>query len=264
MTSNATTITVDPDWWKTIFDDVYLLTDARSVCDEEITRREVDLICALLPIRPEHEILDLCGGHGRHSLELCARGFARCTLLDYSGYLIEHATARAAEVGYPINFIRADARNAALAAESFHHVLIMGNSLGYMRDSAADAEILAEANRLLRPGGWLLIDVTDGAAVKGTFNPTAWHEVEEGIVVCRHREMAGNLLHVREMVLSKDKGLIRDCCYAIRLYEPQIIAGLLEKAGFSQVHVHSDFSPHGSSGDYGFMNCRMVGVGQKR
>ncbi len=68
------TIQVDPDWWKTLFDDIYLLTDARSVCDEEITRREVDLICELLPIRPDHKILDLCGGHGRHSLELAARG----------------------------------------------------------------------------------------------------------------------------------------------------------------------------------------------
>ena len=41
---------VDPDWWKTMFNEVYLLTDARSVCDEDITRREVDLICELLPI----------------------------------------------------------------------------------------------------------------------------------------------------------------------------------------------------------------------
>ena len=43
-------IKADPEWWKTMFDEVYLLTDARSVCNEEITRREVDLICELLPI----------------------------------------------------------------------------------------------------------------------------------------------------------------------------------------------------------------------
>ena len=58
------TIEVDPEWWKTMFDEFYLLTDARSVCDDEITRREVDLICQLLPIRSTHRILDLCGGHG--------------------------------------------------------------------------------------------------------------------------------------------------------------------------------------------------------
>jgi hypothetical protein len=34
------TIDVDPDWWKTLFDDVYLLTDARSVGDDHITQAE--------------------------------------------------------------------------------------------------------------------------------------------------------------------------------------------------------------------------------
>ena len=147
----------DPDWWKTIFDDVYLLTDARSVCDQDITRREVDLICELLPIRPEHRILDLCGGHGRHSLELCARGMNQCTLLDYSQHLVDHARTTAAAFDYPMDFVQADARSTGLPAESFDHVFIMVNSLGYIQEPGADHKILTEANRLLRPGGWLLI-----------------------------------------------------------------------------------------------------------
>ena len=84
-------IQVDPAWWKTLFDEVYLLTDARSVCDPQITRREVDLICRLLPIEDGQSILDLCGGHGRHTLELCRRGFTSCTLLDFSQPLINIA-----------------------------------------------------------------------------------------------------------------------------------------------------------------------------
>ena len=75
-------IEVNPDWWKTLFDDVYLRTDARSVCDADLTRREVDVFCELVPIRKEDRILDLCGGHGRHSLELCRRGYRRCTVFD--------------------------------------------------------------------------------------------------------------------------------------------------------------------------------------
>ena len=43
-------IDVDPEWWKTMFDEVYLITDARSVCDETLTGREVDVICELLPL----------------------------------------------------------------------------------------------------------------------------------------------------------------------------------------------------------------------
>ena len=84
-------IEIDPDWWRTMFDEVYLITDARSVCDESLTCREVDVICELLPLRAGHRILDLCGGHGRHSFELCKRGFNDCMVLDYSQTLIDIA-----------------------------------------------------------------------------------------------------------------------------------------------------------------------------
>ena len=254
---------VTPDWWKTMFDEVYLLTDARSVCDEEITCREVDLICELLPIRSGHKILDLCGGNGRHSLELCARGFAGCTLLDYSFYLIDCARTRAVECNYQINFIRADARSTGLPPDSFDHVLIMGNSMGYVQEHSADRQIMAEALRVLHSGGWVLIDVTDGAQVRASLNPTAWHEIGADIVVCRERKMEGNTLYAREIVLSKQKGVIRDCTYAIRLYESRAIWDLLEQAGFEQVKLHTDFSPHQRPGDYGFMNYRMLAAGQK-
>ena len=86
------TMRVDPEWWKTLFDEIYLLTDARSVCDDELTRREIDVISELIPIRPGHLVLDLCGGHGRHSLALCERGYKNCTVLDYSACLIKSTT----------------------------------------------------------------------------------------------------------------------------------------------------------------------------
>jgi D-alanine-D-alanine ligase len=256
-------IRVDPEWWKTMFDDVYLLTDARSVCDEGITRREVDLICELLPIRPGDRILDLCGGHGRHSLELCARGITQCTLLDYSQYMIDYARSCAAEFNFRMDFVQGDARSTGLPEETFDHVLIMGNSLGYIQEPTADRQILSEAMRVLRSGGWLLIDVTDGAAIKESFNPTAWHEIGSDIVVCRHRNLEEDTLYSREMVVSKEKGLIRDCTYCLRLYEPQNVGALLEGTGFTRVNVHTNFSPHDGTGDYGFMNRRMLGIGQK-
>jgi D-alanine-D-alanine ligase len=255
------TIRVEPDWWKAIFDEVYLLTDARSVCDEEITRREVDLVCELLPIRPEQRILDLCGGHGRHSIALCRRGFKRCTLLDYSEALLGCARSQRAAGNHQLQAIRADARHIGLATESFDHVLIMGNSLGYIAE--ADRQILAEAARVLRPGGWVLVDVADGAAVRDAFNPSAWHESGADLVVCRQRELHGDRICAREVVLSKQHGLIRELSYSIRLYEPESLTRLLEQAGFQVVKILRDFSPHSTQGDYGFMNRRMVALAQK-
>jgi len=38
---------------------------------------------------------------------------------------------------------------------------------------------------------------------------------------------------------------------------------LLEETGFKRRHVHTDFAPHQRTGDYGFMNRRILGLGQK-
>ncbi len=69
----------------------------------------------------------------------------------------------------------------------------MGNSLGYIQEQDADAAILSGAFRLLRLGGWLLVDVTNGLAIKNSFRPNAWHEIGDDTVVCRLRELRGKV-----------------------------------------------------------------------
>jgi len=257
-------IHVKQDWWETLFDDVYLLTDARSVCDDKITCREIDLVCELLSIRKHQHILDLCGGHGRHSFELFKRGYKNCTLLDYSQYLVNHAKEHAADNNISIDIIRSDARKTGLPSASFDHICILGNSLGYISDREADNKIIDEVSRLLRPDGKLLVDITDGDYVLSSFKPIAWHEIGDDIVVCRQREIKGGSVHAREMVLSKKKGLVRDNNYSIRLYNEKSLTLLLDQSGFFNIKIHKGFSAHKGEGDYGFMNNRMVAVCQKK
>ncbi|MFH1625966.1 MAG: class I SAM-dependent methyltransferase [Pseudomonadota bacterium] len=257
------TIKVDPEWWKTLFDEVYLLTDARSVCDHELTGREVDVICDLLPIRTEDRILDLCGGHGRHSFALCGRGYKNCTVLDYSSYLINRGKECASNSGHFIGFVQGDVRSMGFGSDAFHHVLIMGNSLGYILDPDADRSILTEAYRILRRRGWLLIDVADGASARAHFNPSAWHEIGPDIVVCREREMNGDTIRSREVVISKTRGLIHDRTYSIRLYDPETLAALTGGASFTEIKIHTEFAPRKDGGDHGFMNHRMILTAQK-
>lgn len=256
-------IDVDPDWWKTLFDQVYLLTDSRSVGDDAVTRRELDVFSELLPLQPDDHILDLCGGHGRHSMELCRRGWIHCTVLDYSQTLLDIGAQQAVRSNYPIKFSQGDAREMRFADSAFDHVMILGNSLGYIPDDHADEAIFRECHRVLKSGGWLLVDVTDGAVVRQKFTPNAWHEIDADIVVCRQRELCEDMICAREMVLNKSNGLVRDRNYCIRLYTPDRLAGLAKAAGFSSVKVHTDFSPYDRDGDLGFMNHRMIVTGCK-
>ena len=73
-------IRVEHDWWKTLFDEVYLVTDAPFVCNPALTKREVDVIENALGLQPAARILDVCGGQGRHALELARRGYQHLTV----------------------------------------------------------------------------------------------------------------------------------------------------------------------------------------
>ena len=138
-------IVVHPDWWKTLFDDLYLKTDARSVCDEDLSRCESEVIWELLSPEPGHRILDLCGGQGRHSFFLYEKSAARCTVLDFSAHLVRLGRRTAFEKGCPVRFIQGDARSTGLSGSTFDHVIIMGNSLGYLPDPEDDHRIFAES-----------------------------------------------------------------------------------------------------------------------
>jgi D-alanine-D-alanine ligase len=256
-------IEVEPQWWKKLFDEMYLITDARSVCDQHVTNVEIDLVCKLLKLKPAHRILDLCGGHGRHSIELYRRGIRNCTLVDYSSFLVDRANDEALNEGMSLQCMRADARKTGLPSDSFDIVIIMGNSLGYGEHQEWDIEILREARRLLGRDGRLLVDVVDGNRVRQTFNPRTWHEIGDDVLVCRERELLKGRVVVREIVLSKKRGLLRDQGYAIRFYNPAAMKRLFEKNGLIDVEVHRDFSPHLCEGDYGCMNNRMIVIGRK-
>lgn len=249
---------VDRDWWKSLFDEIYLLTDARSVDSAEVTAREVDALCDLLPLRATDRILDLCGGQGRHSLELAGRGYPGCMVYDFSPVLLAHGKRQARERNLPVHFIQGDASQTGLARDRFDHVLLLGNSLGYLPEAVDDLRILREARRLLKAGGWLLVDVADGDRARAGFRPNAWHEIDDRIVVCRERELAGDSIRAREMVICKQRGLVRDRTYAIRIYDADLLGSLARQAGFNSFTLHHGFRSQAGKGDYGFMNDRLL------
>ena len=36
-------VKINPDWWKTLFDEIYLITDGRSVCDDNGRRCDLNV-----------------------------------------------------------------------------------------------------------------------------------------------------------------------------------------------------------------------------
>ena len=252
------TVQVDIDWWKDLFDEVYLITDARSVCDDELTCREVDFLQETLLSDKSSPVLDLCGGQGRHSLELSRRGFERVTVLDYSEYLIELGRKRAEEEGLNTVFIPCDARDTSLPGEIFKFIIVMASSFGYFENEDENHKILVEAFRLLMPGGSLLLDLSNREYVLKNFKPASEHRVNDDITVKRERKLGDDIIYSREMVISAKEGCIRDQAYLTRLYNPEKISEMTHSAGFSSVTCEKDFMNRAEKGDYGTMTNRMV------
>jgi D-alanine-D-alanine ligase len=252
---------VQPNWWKFIFNSLYLKTDGDVVDDPQVTAKEVDAFTRILNLSPEDKILDLCCGQGPDSLELARRGFENVEGLDRSRYLIEKARAQCKKEGLSVKFREGDARKLPYQNDSFDVVMILGNSFGYFETPQDDIRVLKEVFRVLKPSGRLLIDVADGEYLKRRFQPRSWEWIDKNHFVCRERSLSldKQRLISREVITHVSKGVIADQFYAERLYNRKSLEELLRMVGFSDFSVHGEILGDSQRNqDLGMMERRVV------
>ncbi len=248
------------DWWQTLFNSLYLKTDGDVVENAANTKTDIDLLLATAGLEVNDQILDLCCGQGRHTLELARRGFRQVTGVDRSRYLVRLARTRARKEGLTATFREGDARSVRLKPGSFHCVMMMGNSFGYFDSEEDDAAVLETAQRVLVSKGTLVMDITDGEWTRQNFERRSWEWVDQNHFVCRERNLAsdGRRLISREVIVHAERGVLADQFYSERLYTRREIQELLESVGFSQVRFHADVQSDSSRNqDLGMMAHRF-------
>lgn len=252
---------IPPEWWSTLFNAVYLKTDGDVVEDQELTRREVELVIAIAGLAPEDRVLDLCCGQGRHALELARRGFSQVSGVDRSRFLIRLARRRAKRSGLNVLFREGDARKVHLPENSYDCVIMMGNSFGYFESADDDARVLESVKHVLRSGGTLLLDLADGEFLREHYEARSWEWIDDNYFVCRERSLSrdGARLISREVVVSAQEGVITDQFYAERLYSRSGIVGLLENTGYRNVRFHGEYATNSERAqDLGMMARRLL------
>ncbi len=252
---------VRPDWWRSIFNSIYLKTDADVVDDQSITMSEVNLFLKILRISPEDKILDLCCGQGRHSLELARLGLQNVEGLDRALYLIQKAKSQAKKEHLNVRFREGDARKLTYPSDTFDVVMLLGNSFGYFETIQDDMRVLKEIFRVLKPQGRLLTDVADGGYLMEHFRPRSWEWIDKRYFVCRERSLSldKQRLISREVITHVEKGVIADQFYAERLYTRESLNELLKKGGFSDITIHGEISPDSQRNqDLGMMERRII------
>ncbi len=252
---------VAKDWWRRLFNSIYLKTDGDVIDDREITSQEVDTFLFILNLSFEDRILDLCCGQGRHSLELARRGFQNIDGLDRSHTLIHKAKVLAKKEGLNVRFREGDARKLPYPPDTFDVVMILGNSFGYFDTIQEDLKVLKEVMKVLKPWGRILIDVADGEYLRENFQRRSWEWIDKKHFVCRERSLSLDKQKIisREIVSHIQKGVIVDQFYAVRLYTKESLRDLLERAGFVNVIFHGEIMPNSRRNqDLGMMEKRLI------
>ncbi len=129
----------------TWFGELYLETTA-DLLTPALSRLEADVVAELLELRRGERVLDLACGHGRHLAALRGRGL-RLVGVDLDAASLRRAPRAA--------LVRADFR--ALPFGPVFDAAYAWYASLFLFDDPANERALAEAGRVLRPGGRLLV-----------------------------------------------------------------------------------------------------------
>ncbi len=188
--------------------------------DRELRRRESGL-----------NMLDLCCGQGRHAVPLAMKGW-QVTGLDLQQHLLDHAEKLAAENATSVKWLQGDMRKLPLADEEFDVVINLFTAFGYF-DDAQNAGVIREVSRVLKPGGWFIIDVANRPYMLKNAKPQSEKILPDGAVVkndWRWDERSGRYTH-RQRILREGEEP-RDLTHSVRVYSTDELAGMLYDADF--------------------------------
>lgn len=175
------------------------------------TNSEVDFLIKEVGILPEHKILDLGCGQGRHILRLAELGYKKGNGIDFSEANIEKASEEALRRGLIANFIEGDARKVNFTG-LYDIILCLYDVIGSFRDEKENCKIIRNIKQNLKPGGKAIISVMNMELTEHI----ATHKVslKENPVELLHlppsntMETSGNIFKPEYFLINTDDGLV--------------------------------------------------------
>ncbi|HKJ92933.1 MAG TPA: class I SAM-dependent methyltransferase [Longimicrobiales bacterium] len=164
---------VTAPWWRHHFDETYLRLHGPRF-DEAENRAEVAAVLDLLGLPLGSRVLDLPCGWGRHT-RLFGEAGQDAFGADLSPVFLARARQGSRAHGLTPRYAAADMRALPFRDASFDAVVNLDSSLGLFLADAEDVRALAEARRVLRPGGRFLLETMHRDDVVANFaSRDAW------------------------------------------------------------------------------------------
>ena len=174
--------------------------------------------------RPRHELLDLAGGTGDISFGWLGRGGGPVILSDINAAMLSVGRDRAMDRGFAgsVTLLVADAEKLPLPDRVVDRVSI---AFGLRNCTDKDA-VLAEARRVLKPGGRFLC--------------LEFSRVQVAALMPVYDAWSFKVLPRLGGLVAKDSDSYRYLAESIRTFPDQeTLAGMMRKAGFARVSVRN-------------------------
>ncbi len=186
----------DPEWFRTWFGESYkTLYSHRDI--EEARAQVRSLGEQVSGLGPLTSLLDVGCGNGRH-LEAWRQMGVRATGVDLSLPLLRDAVAGDSPA------VRADMRRLPFPPESFDGITSFFSSFGYFSSAEEDAEVLKGFISVLKPGGWLFLDVPNPVPLRLGLVPYD-EQVRAGVRVEQRRRIEEDVV-IKDIVIRFPDG----------------------------------------------------------
>ena len=239
------------DWYKHWFGNEYLTAYAHR--DHNEARALVNLIESQIPLRPQHQILDLCCGQGRHANLLASKGY-RVVGLDLSRTLLEVAKFSTDRLRYPA-FVQADMRTLPFGS-CFNLLLNLFTSFGYFDSDQENMGVIEQFYQVLKPGGWFVFDYFNAGYVVGNL---VEHETEEvnGIRMGFERRITDK--RVEKMITLKKNGRCATFFESVKIYQPGEIREMMQGADLCVEKTFGDYD----GSPFNVQSPRLIIIGKR-
>lgn len=238
-------------WFRRWFGPEYLALYPHR--DRQEAERGVRLFLDAADVPRGARLLDVGCGPGRHLAAFRDRGIDPLGL-DLSRPLLR----RAREVtGGGVPLVRGDMRSLPVADAAFDAVASFFTSFGYFATPGQDRKVLAEVRRVLRTGGAYLLDFLNAEQVRRDLVPEE-EDTVDGRTVRQTREIRDGCVVKRIEIRSAEDGDAEVFHERVRLYEPDRLVDMLERASLSVEGRYGDYD----GGEHGDGSPRFIVLGR--
>lgn len=208
-------------WGDAYYGELYL-GSIGDLLTPRLSAMEAEVVATLLHLGPEDRVLDLACGHGRHARLLSPR-VARLVGVDRSGAYLKLATGAA--------YVRGDVRALPLGSGRLDAAYSWYASL-FMFDDATNVACLAEAGRVLRRGGRLLVHHANPLRLAREPRAAARRTLADGALVEEESvyDAATGIDRCARRVVKRGGAVLAGAA-ELRYYSPAEWGPLAERAG---------------------------------